>query len=416
MSKSQTPEAAPTRFDSLTVGLDWANDKHDYCILDPKGKILRQGVIKHSHAEVSALIRSCLELLTPNGRIHLGCESATNAIGRLLCDFDRVDLHLIHPGAFSHYRQSSRNSKAKDDVHDAFLLGDYLRRHIDKLPVYAKGQDSELEMTCRLRRSEADSRADHYNRMTESLKMIFPGLIAILAVTSPGMLKFLELWPTLQDFQADSVEQIRAKLKGKRLRAKQITKMIVLRNEGQPFVSDKAAVNGFRNHVKATMRHIESYNQVINDLENRILELLLDSPVIYALIDSLPGAGKALAPRLVAAFSNLPEGITREELGAMMGIAPVLIRSGQSSTVRMRMSGRGFTCQTMFEFAFRSCQKCDWAKAHYDKQKAGKASHGTAVRSLAMKWLRIIWAMLKSGLPYDEAKYLDACQAKRKAS
>jgi len=99
-----------------------------------------------------------------------------------------------------------------------------------------------------------------------------------------------------------------------------------------------------------------------------------------------------------------------------MGIAPVLIRSGQSSTVRMRMSGRGFTCQTMFEFAFRSCQKCDWAKAHYDKQKAGKASHGTAVRSLAMKWLRIIWAMLKSGLPYDEAKYLDACQAKRKAS
>ena len=64
----------------------------------------------------------------------------------------------------------------------------------------------------------------------------------------------------------------------------------------------------------------------------------------------------------------------------------------------------------------RCCQKCDWAKAHYDKQKAGKASHGTAVRSLAMKWLRIIWAMLKSGLPYDEAKYLDACQAKRKAS
>ncbi|MEN9359935.1 MAG: hypothetical protein RL095_1470 [Verrucomicrobiota bacterium] len=142
-------------------------------------------------------------------------------------------------------------------------------------------------------------------------------------------------------------------------------------------------------------------------------ELLLDDAPLFQLIDSLPGAGKALVPRLVAAFSNLPEGITREELAAMMGIAPVLIQSGQARVVRMRMSGRGFTCQTMFEFAFQSTLQCDWAKAHYDKQRAGKASHGTAVRSLAMKWLRIIWAMLKSGLPYEEAKYLDACQAKR---
>ena len=28
-----------------------------------------------------------------------------------------------------------RNSKAKDDSSDAFLLGDYLRRHLDESPI-----------------------------------------------------------------------------------------------------------------------------------------------------------------------------------------------------------------------------------------------------------------------------------------
>jgi transposase len=415
MTKIQDPSpSAKTLLDSITVGFDWADAKHDYCILDPAGKVLRRGVVQHNHPEISAFIRSCLELLTPAGRIHIACESADNAIGRLLRDFDRVDLHLIHPGAFAHYRQTRRNSKAKDDADDSFLLGDYLRRHADELPVCAKGQESELEMACRLRRSEADSRADQYNRLTTSLKMIFPGLTAILAVTSPGLLRFLEIWPTLQDFQADSLEQIRLKLKAKRLRTKQITKLLALKNEGQPFVSDKAAVNGFRSQVKTSLRHLAAFNHNIDELEKRIYELVLDNAPLYQLIKSLPGAGKALAPRLVAAFTDLPEGITREDLAAMLGIAPVLIQSGQSRVVRMRMSGRGFTCQTMFEFAFQSCQQCDWAKAHYDKQRGRKVSHGTAVRSLAMKWLRIIWAMLKSGLPYEESKYLDACQAKRK--
>jgi hypothetical protein len=246
--------------------------------------------------------------------------------------------------------------------------------------------------------------------------MIFPGLTSILAVTSPSLLRFLQIWPTLQDFQAEPPAQIRAKLKGKRLHRKQIDKLIKFGEEARPFVNDKAAVNGFHSRVNASLSHIETYNQIISDLEKRIIELLLDSPVLFALFDSLPGAGKALVPRLVAAFSNLPEGITREDLAAMMGIAPVLISSGKSRQVRMRMSGRGFTCQTLFEFAALSCQQCDWAKEYYDKQKARKASHGTAVRSLALKWLRIIWAMIQSGQAYDEARYLAACQTKRKSA
>jgi len=408
MEKNQDP----SKFNTLTLGIDWAAIKHDWCLLDAQGKVLGQGVIAHTHQEISTLIRDCVSKLTSAGRLHVACESGNNAIGRFLRDFDRVDLHVIHPGSFACYRQARRNSKAKDDSSDAFLLGDYLRRHLDESPILGKGQECELEMICRLRRNEADNRADIYNRLTSTLNLIFPQLLSLMAIKTNCLLQVLALWPTLQDFQAATPEQITTALKGKKLRKNVIIKLVELHRDGRPFVTDPAVISGSRILVKTLVAHIHNYNTIIDELEQRIVELT-QGRKLFELMRRLPGAGKALAPRLVASFSNLPEGMTFEEFVAMLGIAPVMIASGKSKAVKMRMSGRGFTCQTIFEFADQSWKKCAWAKEHYRAQRAKGNCHGMAVRSVAYKWLRIIWAMLRTQEPYDEARYLAARSTKR---
>jgi hypothetical protein len=418
MSKkpAANPPSSPTtaaKHDTLFLGVDWADQKHDFCLLTAKGEVLRQDVIKHHHKDITAFLRDAIAMLKPEGRIQVACESAVNALGRYLRDFDRVDLRLVHPGSFCNYRESCRNSKAKDDKMDAFLLADYLRRHLDKLPIYAKGQENELEITGRLRRTEVDHRADHYNRMTSALKMIFPGLLAVANIKSSSLLTILALWPTLQDLQSASHEEIYAKLEGKRLHKATIQKLLQLRDEGRFFVTELTVVGGCRSQVRVILRHLETANAIIAELEARINELVLADSKLFQLMSSLPGAGKALAPRLVAAFSNLPENMTFEEFAAMSGIVPVLISSGKSRLVKMRMSGRGFTCQTFFEFADHSWKHSQWAAEHYQNQRAKKSKHGTAVRSVALKWLRIIWAMVKSGQPYDEPRYLAARAAKQ---
>lgn len=410
------PSATTTaKHDTLFLGVDWADQKHDFCLLSAKGEVLRQQVVKHHHKDISAFLRDAIAMLNPEGRLQIACESAVNALGRYLRDFDRVDLRLIHPSSFCSYRESCRNSKAKDDTMDAFLLADYLRRHLDKLPIYAKGQENELEISGRLRRTEVDHRADHYNRMTAALKMIFPGLLAVTDIKSSSLLTILALWPTLQDLQSASPEAICAQLKGNRMRQATIHKLLQLKEEGRPFVTENAVVGGCRSQVRVILRHLETANAIIAELDARIGELVLAESKLFQLMSSLPGAGKALAPRLVAAYSNLPENMTFEEFAAMSGIVPVLISSGKSWFVKMRMSGRGFTCQTFFEFADHSWRQCDWAAEHYRGQRAKKSKHGTAVRSLALKWLRIIWAMIKSGQPYDEARYLAARAAKQES-
>ena len=49
-----------------------------------------------------------------------------------------------------------------------------------------------------------------------------------------------------------------------------------------------------------------------------------------------------------------------------------------------------------------------WARAYYDQQIALGKQHNTVIRSLAFKWIRILFRCWKDKKPYDETTYLNA--------
>jgi hypothetical protein len=53
-----------------------------------------------------------------------------------------------------------------------------------------------------------------------------------------------------------------------------------------------------------------------------------------------------------------------------------------------------------------------WARAYYQQQIEKGKSHNTVIRSLAFKWIRIVFICWKERKPYDESKYLEALKAK----
>jgi hypothetical protein len=87
------------------------------------------------------------------------------------------------------------------------------------------------------------------------------------------------------------------------------------------------------------------------------------------------------------------------------GIAPVISQSGQSKWVHFRWACPKFLRQTFHEFAAVSIQFCDWARAFYDKQRSKGKGHHAAVRSLAFKWIRILFACWRNRSLYDERQY-----------
>ena len=49
-----------------------------------------------------------------------------------------------------------------------------------------------------------------------------------------------------------------------------------------------------------------------------------------------------------------------------------------------------------------------WADQFYKRQREKGKSHHSAIRSLAFKWIRIIFACWKANKPYDESLYINA--------
>jgi hypothetical protein len=71
----------------------------------------------------------------------------------------------------------------------------------------------------------------------------------------------------------------------------------------------------------------------------------------------------------------------------------------------------------LHQFAWQSTLQEEWASVYSERKRArcGK-SHSVAVRALSNIWARIIFAMLRSHMPYDRttfeaASQLHACKA-----
>jgi hypothetical protein len=98
------------------------------------------------------------------------------------------------------------------------------------------------------------------------------------------------------------------------------------------------------------------------------------------------------------------------------GIAPVVERSGKSLWVHRRLARPIFVCQTFHEFAQQTRQRSSWADQFYRRQREKGKSHHSAIRSLAFKWIRIIFACWKANKPYDESFYLNTLAKRNSAS
>ena len=141
-------------------------------------------------------------------------------------------------------------------------------------------------------------------------------------------------------------------------------------------------------------------------LEARIAEAFAAHPRAE-LFAALPGAGPALAPRLLVAFGDLPARYpSAASLQKYSGVAPVREKSGQKSWTHWRWAAPKFMRQSFVEWAGQTVVLCDWARAYYHQQRRAGKAHHAILRAVAFKWIRIVWRCWKDNKPYDEQMYL----------
>ena len=121
----------------------------------------------------------------------------------------------------------------------------------------------------------------------------------------------------------------------------------------------------------------------------------------------LTSAGEKLAPRLLAELGADRDVFnTPEALQCHAGAAPVTEKSGQSRRVKFRRACNMTLRATIHLWADRSRIKSTWAEAYYRQKREQGKGHATALRCLALRWLKILWKMWQERTQYDSERHL----------
>ena len=258
------------------------------------------------------------------------------------------------------------------------------------------------------RRQLVNEKTRQKNRLTAQLKLYFPQVLGWFDdIDQPLVGAFLKRWPTLGMLQrARPATVLRLwEQHHSRSRRRNQQRLEAIR-QARPATQDGAVITAASTAVGTLLSLIGVLRQGIGELDDKIRQLVAahEDSVLF---NQLPGAGPA--PRLLAAFGTRRERFqTAAQLQAYSGVAPVVERSGKRTRIRFRWACPKFLRQSFHEFAAFSIRKSVWARAYYEQQRARGKTHDCAVRSLAFKWIRILFRCWQQRTPYNEQIYLQA--------
>ena len=394
------------------IGIDWADTKHDVCILPADGEQREFDCIVHQPEQIDQWAHKMHQRF--GGSIAVILELSKGPIVSALQKYDFFVIFPINPLMLAQYRQAFKPSGAKDDPTDAELAVDLVLRHRDRFKPL-RPQSNEIRMLGHLvekRRQLVDDRRRYCNRLIYALKAYYPQAVEWFSHKETFVFcEFIRRWPTLKQVKRARRSTLERFFREHRVRRpKLIEARIQAIKKATALTHDPAIIKPFTLEALALTRQLKTSLELIKQFDEAIAQLIPKLPD-YPLFASLPGAGVALTPRLLTAFGEDRDRFkSATEVQQYCGIAPVTERSGKKSWVHWRWQCSKFVRQTFIEWAAKTIVSSFWAGAYYKQQRSKGATHHMAVRALAFKWIRIIYKCWQTRTTYDETTYLKALE------
>jgi len=397
------------------VGIDWADAKHDIYMESADGEVREFDCISSGPESVADWAMEVHERF--GGPIAVAVELQKGPVVTALLRHDFFVLFPINPLMLARYREAFTPSRAKDDPTDAELAVDLITRHPERFQPL-KPQSVALRKLTALVEHRYKVLCDQrrtVNRLNHALKAYYPQVLDWYRLHNTVLFcDFLTEWPMLQQLKRARASRVTRFFEAHNMRRKGvIERRLKAIQEAMPLTDDEAVIEPYRLQVEALIDQLRITIQYLKRYDAAIATITAQLPDYDQLFSPLPGAGHILAPRLLVAFGEDRQRYRRaDELQMYAGIAPVTERSGKTTWVRWRLQCPTFIRQTFVEWAGQTINKSAWAGAYYRQQRAKGASYEVAVRSLAFKWIRILYRCWKDRKPYDESKYLQALRRK----
>src|SRR5215210_1266675 len=181
------------------VGIDWADQKHDICLIDSQTEQREAAILPHS-AESIEQWATTLRARFNGQKVAVCLEQSRGPLIYALLKYDFLVLYPVNPSTLARYREAFSPSRHKDDAADAAYLAELLAHHREHLRVWQP--DDEQTRTLRYlvehRRRLVADRTRISNRLTALLKCYFPQVLDWFpSIRTTVVCDFLLRWPSL---------------------------------------------------------------------------------------------------------------------------------------------------------------------------------------------------------------------------
>jgi transposase len=393
----------------LFVGIDWAQDSHEICVLDTEATIKASFRIEHTYEGLKTLSNKLREL-AQGDLTKIGCALETNRgllVNTLLAE--GFNIYPINPREVDNRRKTSG---AKTDRIDAKILAKILRSDYQDLKKLEPDSETitELRQLTRDQNGLIQTHTSLIQQLRDCLKEYFPGLLEVFPeLNSDTPLLFLKSFPTLEAAQRIDISLLAVFFKENRVPRPNETASRVYIELHKPQLQARPAIIraksrlalGLIEQILVLRKQIQDYDREID----RVFKSHSDSQIFA----SLNRAGKRLAPRLLAEWGDNRERFSSaKEVQALAGTSPTPYQSGKLSWPHYRWSCVKDFRYVMHLYAWQSTFSEPWALDYYQRKRSEGKKHHEAVRALSNIWVRIVFAMWQNHEPYNRETFLAA--------
>jgi transposase len=314
---------------------------------------------------------------------------------------------LLDPYRAAQFRRSEGRT-AKTDRVDARALARFLGL---QLPGAASRPDRRLAALRELTRFRADLVRDRtmaLNRLRGALDLAFPELLGLIRdPASPTVLALLAAYPTAAAVAAAKRGAlVRVIREASHARLGERTAEDLL-EAARTSIALRCGEVALAIKVRALVRQIAAFNEEIAALERAIEQEF--GALGYAAADFPVGTAVSLAT-LVAEAGDVRRFPTAKHFLAHFGWCPRDTQSGQYRAAHPRLSkaGNRHVRRLIWMLAVTSVRHPGPYRAYFDGRTAVGKNKMHSLVAIGRKLLTTIYAILKTGRPYDRAYHPDA--------
>ena len=389
----------------VCIGIDVSKDKHDCFILSSEGEVLADVfTIPNSMKGFQFLLEKIYSCVSPQDSIKVGLEAtghySYNLLGFLLdCGLATYVLNPLHTNL---YRKSLSLRKTKTDRVDARTIAAMLLSDVGLKPyTNIAYHNEELKSLTRYRFDKVRERAKLKQSVSRLVCILFPELEKLVpSLHLKSVYALLEEFPGAKQVAAANLTRLKSLLaeesKGHYGRDVAVTIRDVARASIGSVMPAKSL------ELRHTIRLIRELDAEIEDIEGSIQSLMdeLNSP-----ITTIPGLGFRMAAMILAEVGDFSRFDSPDKILAYAGLSPSTYQSGHLNNCYAHMEKRG---SRYLRYAIFNATKyvCLWDPtfATYLAKKRSEGKHyNVAISHAAKKLVRLIYAMERSGLPYQPA-------------